>query len=164
MPRGGNGGNNGGNTGGSVIRGNNKDNVISGTNGDDVIEGRGGFDILSGNDGNDTINGGDGDDILIGGAGDDVLTGGNGADIFVVDANSDTITITDFENGVDRIDIQAFNIDPQNPFAGQYIGYLANVGADTILTFYDTNSQQQVLEITLENFDYTLIDVSDYIV
>jgi len=159
MPRGGNSG------GSNTIRGNNRDNVLNGTNGDDFIFGRDGDDTLFGNDGNDSLDGGNGNDILVAGAGNDTLTGGAGADIFVIDPNSGNVVITDFENGVDRMDIQAFNINVNDPFAGQYQGYLSNVGNDTIITFYDmANNGAQVAEITLQNFDYTLIDVTDYIV
>ncbi len=72
--------------------------------------------------GNNTISGGDNNDTITGGAGADALTGGSGADRFiytafaqggnVVAGNSSTAltagdVITDFDTGVDKIDISA---------------------------------------------------------
>jgi serralysin len=53
----------------------------------------------------DTLNGGNGDDFLHDGAGADRLSGGGGADVFVLCADGSTDTITDFQNGMDRIDL-----------------------------------------------------------
>lgn len=144
MPRGGRGGNGGGGND-TVIRGNNRDNVLSGTEADEIIFGRGG------------------DDTINAGAGSDTVTGGAGADVFVVDAQTQSLVITDFENGVDQIDLSAFGIDANDIWGGQYVGYLGDANGDTILQFFDTYSNQMVAEVTLQNFDYTLIDPSDYI-
>lgn len=144
MPRGGRGGNSGGNDGG-VIRGNNRDNVLTGGAEDELIFGRGG------------------DDTINAGAGNDTVTGGEGADVFVVDADTQFLTITDFENGVDRIDLSAFGINANDIWGGQYVGYLGDANGDTVLQFFDTVSNQMVAQVTLQDFDYTLIDPSDYI-
>lgn len=144
MPRGGNGGNFGGG-GGNIIRGNTRDNVLIGGDADELIFGR------------------DGDDTINAGAGNDTVTGGEGADVFVVDAGTQFLTITDFENGVDRIDLSAFGINANDIWGGQYVGYLADANGDTILQFFDTQSSQMVAQVTLQGFDYTLIDPSDYI-
>ena len=67
--------------------------------------------------------GGDGIDTLRGGFGNDVLTGGGGSDRFVLKATQGNDTITDFEDGIDRIilknglsfgqlDISQSNSDP----------------------------------------------------
>lgn len=50
-----------------------------------------------------TLTGGKGNDILLDGAGDDWLTGGTGADVFILAADGDRDTITDFEVGIDQI-------------------------------------------------------------
>ena len=50
------------------------------------------------------------DDILFDDAGTDDLTGGLGADVFVFAADGQADTITDYEHGVDRIDISAWGI------------------------------------------------------
>ncbi|MCI2395746.1 hypothetical protein [Aliiroseovarius sediminis] len=65
-------------------------------------------DILDGGAGNDHINGGAGDDILHDGTGQDGLTGGAGADIFVLTADDQPDTITDFEAGIDQLDLSDF--------------------------------------------------------
>lgn len=49
--------------------------------------------------------GGAGDDILLAAAGVTTLTGGAGADIFVIPALAETVVITDFTPGQDRIDL-----------------------------------------------------------
>ena len=64
-----------------------------------------GFDILQGLDGDDLLSGGGGDDILRDGGGSDVLAGGAGADVFLMSADGQTDTITDFTVGEDRIDL-----------------------------------------------------------
>ncbi len=79
--------------------------------GNDSINGGNGNDLLWGNDDNDTLSGDAGDDRLCGDRGDDVLTGGAGKDIFVYE-NFDPRTlgrdtITDFEVGVDKIELRA---------------------------------------------------------
>ena len=79
----------------------------------------GGFfhDALHGLGGDDTLSGAEGQDVLDGGAGQDVLTGGIGQDTFVFSHTSDSVrgpsgnrqfdSITDFEDGVDTIDLSA---------------------------------------------------------
>lgn len=143
------------------IRGNNHDNVLNGSNSNDTIEGRGGNDRIDGGLGNDSMNGGDGADVLISNAGDDIMTGGNGADTFVLGPRtSGTITITDFQNGVDHIDLRAFGFDA-NGDSPNWFGYLIADGADTILDFYGINGEN--FQVVLQNFDYTNIDITDYI-
>jgi hypothetical protein len=73
-----------------------------------TLTGTTGADMLSGGAGHDAITGGVGDDILIDGPGSDTLTGGAGADIFVLSADGDADTITDFTLGLDRIDLGAW--------------------------------------------------------
>lgn len=62
---------------------------------------------LEGLFGADTLDGFAGDDTLVGAQGDDTLTGGEGADAFVFYTGSHTgeDVITDYEEGVDRIEI-----------------------------------------------------------
>ncbi|AXI54337.1 hypothetical protein C1J05_07390 [Sulfitobacter sp. JL08] len=55
--------------------------------------------------GADILNGGAGDDIIIDGAGADILTGGAGADDFVFVRDDQRDVITDFQPGLDRIDL-----------------------------------------------------------
>jgi Ca2+-binding RTX toxin-like protein len=66
-------------------------------------------DVISGSDVNERLEGRDGNDTLMGGAGNDRLTGGNGEDHFVVRPGDEQIRITDFELGVDKLDLRAFD-------------------------------------------------------
>ncbi|MBW7055080.1 M10 family metallopeptidase C-terminal domain-containing protein [Paracoccus bogoriensis] len=51
------------------------------------------------------LSGGAGDDILVSGGRPISLTGGAGADLFVVTRTRGTVTITDYEPGIDRLDL-----------------------------------------------------------
>jgi Ca2+-binding RTX toxin-like protein len=92
-----------------AIFGNESANNISGVNGDDLLSGLGGDDIISGGNGNDWI---------YGGLGADTLTGGADADTFIFssfDASKFTAgrpqdIITDFQHGLDAIDLSALDI------------------------------------------------------
>ena len=101
--------------GNDVLSGLGGNDVLSGGTGNDNLSGGIGNDTLNGNSGNDTMVGGDGADRLVGGADVDLLTGGLGADRFVfataAESGSGTTRdrITDFQPGLDRIDIGAFD-------------------------------------------------------
>ena len=110
----------------SIIGGNgvletlyNLEGVIGGS-GNDKVYGNDSYNVLEGGLGQDSLAGFDGDDTLDGGAGQDKLTGGLGADIFVFSDVSHSIDdngannnlydrITDFEVGVDKIDLTAID-------------------------------------------------------
>lgn len=110
----------------NIIATDNNDNIAGGT-GADTLVGLDGRDTLTGNGGNDTLdggaaadvlNGGQGKDILIGGAGADILTGGTEADTFVFKTADfgplDPFAldrITDFQTGVDKIDLSGIDAD-----------------------------------------------------
>ena len=89
--------------------------VLQGGIGSDSIEGGEGDDLLFGGLGRDRLTGGAGNDRLHGGLGQDVLTGGAGADMFIftspttAGSGRTADTITDFQTGVDRIDLAAFD-------------------------------------------------------
>jgi hypothetical protein len=112
-------------------------NTLVGAEGWDRIEGRDGADWLRGDGGNDTIDGGSGDDTIDGGSGNDTINGGSGADFVQGGLGADTLTggaeaagaadadtfyyaswsefgdtITDFEHGVDKIDVSAIDARP----------------------------------------------------
>ncbi len=74
--------------------------TITGTSGDDTIFGLGRNDILDGGAGNDR---------LVDGRGRDILTGGTGADIFEFTADGQRDWVTDFEIGVDRLDLTDYD-------------------------------------------------------
>lgn len=65
-------------------------------------------DLLSGGDGDDTLSGGAGDDVVQDGRGSDVLSGQDGADTFTLARDGDLDRITDFQPGVDRLDLSAW--------------------------------------------------------
>ncbi|MDJ0658180.1 MAG: calcium-binding protein [Crocosphaera sp.] len=114
------------------IIGDNQRNSLYGNGGNDFIDGKGGNDYLEGGTGNDNILGGDGNDTLVGvdpnskkpGFNEvDVLLGGSGKDTFwlgdagnpfiygdatpyyVGNGSFDYALITDFETGIDRIQL-----------------------------------------------------------
>ncbi|MDJ0651070.1 MAG: calcium-binding protein [Xenococcaceae cyanobacterium MO_188.B19] len=98
-------------------------NVI-GTSGADTIvdsnlsndlQGGKGEDTITTSEGNDTVSGGKGNDIIVADLGQDVLSGGDGKDLFVLEkdgqvsftksGDDDFAIITDFETGVDKIEL-----------------------------------------------------------
>jgi hypothetical protein len=81
-----------------------KDSLKGGA-GNDRLHGGSGKDKLFGDAGDDELKGGGGDDKLDGGAGNDFLTGGAGRDTFVFGGAFGVDSITDFEDGIDRIDL-----------------------------------------------------------
>lgn len=112
-----------GNQGNDVLRGGLGSDTLFGGLGDDLLEGNQGHDLLNGGPGNDTLFGGLGNDTLVGGQGLDRLTGGPGADVFVFRALDHTSPdawradiITDFQQGVDLIDLR--DIDADTTHAG----------------------------------------------
>ena len=152
------------------FNGNNQNNTLNGSNANDTINGcgrndriraRGSHDRIDGGNGDDIMNGGAGNDVLISNAGNDVMTGGIGADTFVLGPRtSGTITITDFQNGVDRIDIRGLGFDA-NGDSPDWAGFLIADGANTILDFWGVNGEN--FQVVLQNFNYTNIDINDYI-
>ena len=148
-----------GGSGFDTAYGGNGSDWISGGSGEDKSFGQADADFLQGDAGNDELYGGGASDILFGGseadtmAGDaasdllrgdlgaDVLTGGDGADVFLYRYFSDSKvnasqrdTITDFEVGVDKIDL--CNMDANRSIAGDqafdFIGVAGFNGADSI--------------------------------
>ena len=70
-----------------------------------VLTGTAAADVLQGHMGDDVLLAGAGNDILRDGDGVDTLTGGAGADVFILSADGQTDTITDFTLGEDKIDL-----------------------------------------------------------
>jgi len=109
--------------GNDIIDGGDGNDFLLGQGGADSITGSSGADNLQGGDGNDDLDGGNGDDrvfggagndTLIGGAGDDHIRGGEGFDILTGGAGADTFhfsdvsrsdQITDFDVGLDVLDL-----------------------------------------------------------
>ena len=98
-----------GEAGGDRLSGGGQGDRLYGGGGRDVLSGGGGGDLLLGQGGADRLSGNAGRDRLDGGAGTDVLIGGGGRDTFVFNARSGKDLIRDFRDGVDRIDVSAFD-------------------------------------------------------
>jgi Ca2+-binding RTX toxin-like protein len=97
--------------------------VLNGLAGDDVIDASGSSTTTM----QFILNGGDGNDVLHGGQGNDLLNGGTGADRFVFSGNNGTDTITDFQAGVDTIDIHGYGAALAS--FNDLTGAIAQVGA-----------------------------------
>jgi len=125
--------------------GNVLDNIIWGAGSDDTLSGGDGNDELRGSAGNDTLIGGDGDDRLIGSSGADIQTGGADSDTFVIgyfDSSTgvDADRITDFQSGVDLVDVSAWDADFNAPGnqAFTFIGGAAfSSTAGELRTYFD---------------------------
>ena len=88
-------------TQGSVFIADNLGNGASGMALDDQVIGSDVAELLSG---------GAGRDILLDGAGMDTLTGGLGEDLFVFSPDGTLDVVADFQRGVDRLDLSAFDL------------------------------------------------------
>ena len=101
---------------------------IGGTGADDLIGGTG-DDVLIGNGGADTLSGGAGADTFLGGAGNDQVTGGAGADRFHQRSGDGADVLTDFESGVDQIDLSETGV---YDFA-QLLSQTTDQGGDAVI-------------------------------
>lgn len=107
------------------------DDTLLGTSGSNTLRGYGGDDKLYGRSGSDKLEGGDGADYLDGGHGTDILTGGAGADTFHFDKGEDKDRITDFQNNIDRIELDDFTFA-----AGKTaFDFATQVGSDVVFDF-----------------------------
>ncbi|MBB4000157.1 calcium-binding protein [Aureimonas pseudogalii] len=88
-----------------TLTGDDGNDTVSGGAGDDFVSGGNGQDILIGGLGVDQLFGGAGNDTLAGQGGNDQLTGDAGADLFYFNLSGGQDTITDFQNGIDKIGV-----------------------------------------------------------
>jgi serralysin len=95
-----------GTSGKDVIKGLAGNDRLYGGAGADVIVGGSGNDAIKGGAGNDREYGGTGRDVLSGDAGNDVLKGGLDADTFRFRGRWGDDRITDFQSGLDCIDLR----------------------------------------------------------
>jgi Ca2+-binding RTX toxin-like protein len=112
-----------GEAGNDYLLGGLDDDVLHGGAGRDRLWGGAGRDALFGEAGNDSLLGGIDDDVLHGGAGrdrldggagHDSLTGGADSDIFVFRSGYGRDTVSDFQNGADRIDLSSMGLRLSN--------------------------------------------------
>ena len=99
----------------SIYRGNDQITLsryadyFDGKAGNDVLNGGGGNDTLLGNSGADTLKGGAGIDRLDGGTGNDRYVGGAGSDRFVFRNTGDRDTISGWQDGYDKIELNGYD-------------------------------------------------------
>lgn len=139
---------------------------INGGLGDDSLSGGEGDDVLRGEDGADTIAGDAGNDWIYGGAGKDQLSGGSGADRFVFAANDSKAggsfrdVISDFQTGVDKLDLSALHItDYASQISFKAIGSGLIVYADTNGNGFDYSdfAVQMTGVASLQQSDFILV-------
>lgn len=187
-----------GDAGNDNLTGGNEGNVLLGGAGNDELYGLGGDDELDGGGGDDLMHGGKGDDLLLGGQGKDhliggrdddtliggrqadLLTGNQGADRFVFNNTAESATpsgqrdtITDFQRGLDLIDIST--IDANTTVTGNqafsFIGAAAftapgqiravKQGGNTIVQLSNDGDTAAEMVITLRGL-YTL-EAADFV-
>lgn len=102
------------------------DDQLFGGSGADTLDGAAGDDALFGGPGNDKISGSPGADTLIGGRGQDTLTGGPAPDVFVFGPTAGKDRITEFDPGLDQIQLNGFDLGDVS---------VMRTDTDTILTF-----------------------------
>jgi Ca2+-binding RTX toxin-like protein len=128
--------------------------VIGSASGGMLYGGLGNDTLVGGANGNDTLLGDAGDDVLVSGGGNDTMTGGAGADVFVIQRNSSQVQITDFTQGVDKLDLSDLGI---NSFA--VLRQLIAAGKNTISGQPNLGNGITVYG----NIDWSLITADDVI-
>ncbi|MDE0705681.1 MAG: calcium-binding protein [Rhodospirillaceae bacterium] len=166
--------------GDDILDGQGGDDELHGGGGKDLVLGGGGNDTLYGGAGDDTLDGHDGDDTLHGGAGNDTLNGGAGADRLIGGLGDDTLwgdfcnpdaqdqdtfvyapghgadTIKDFQDGLDRIDLSAFDgISDFSDLSAK------QDGDNVVIDFSPWGDGGD--SITLENFNLADLGAEDFI-
>lgn len=96
---------------------------------------------LLGSGANDAVYGGGGDDFLHDGAGSDTLSGGAGADVFVFARDGQHDAVSDFQAGVDRLDVS----DWGRMYSAQSLS-ITQTATGAIITY-----GQETLTITAHN-------------
>ncbi|NBE06275.1 calcium-binding protein [Paragemmobacter ruber] len=139
--------------GDDVMRAGAGNDDMDGGTGNDQIWGEDGRDDIDGDRGNDRLDGGAGDDTLVGGRGNDSLTGGEGADLFEFRRNDGRDVITDFTDGVDRIELDGFG----GRALDAILRGARQVGDDVVLTLSAGAS------LTLEGVQVSQLDRADFL-
>ncbi|MCZ8332736.1 MAG: calcium-binding protein [Rhodobacteraceae bacterium] len=142
-----------GRRGNDQLRGGAGNDDMDGDDGNDSLLGEDGRDDIDGGRGNDVLDGGAGNDTLVGGRGNDLLTGGAGADIFEFRRGDGNDRITDFTNGVDRIELDGFSARALTDI----LNGARQVGSDVVLSLPSNAS------ITLADMQLSQLDRSDFL-
>lgn len=135
-----------------TLRGSQGDDELLGAKNADVLFGGQGNDLLRGGSGPDRLDGGVGNDTLFGALGTDTLTGGEGSDAFrfnsVLDGSINIDRITDFESGVDRIELSAGTFTVFAGHVGERVGLGDHLSydADTGWLRYDQDGASGAAE------------------
>lgn len=109
----------------------------------------------------DNLTGDNEDNTLGGGGGRDILTGMGGNDTFLFGKRA---TVTDFEDGVDRISLEGYRIYPPDTDDYRYVNYddiVLKQDGDTAVVSYKHHYGWQ--SMYLENTDISQINESDFI-
>ena len=124
-----------------------------------TLRGQGGNDYLFGGYGDDTLAGGADDDELEGGIGNDILAGNAGADWFYFDhyGAGESDVITDFEVGMDGIDLSYTNIGGWSDLTSNSDGdFMFQLGDDVVIHTTDSDT------ITLQNVQMSNLSQNDF--
>ena len=123
--------------------------------------GNGLANVITGNAQANWLDGGEGDDRLIGGNGRDFMTGGAGVDTFVAEINTtpkfaskqgllSVDVITDFQTGVDKIDLLGLVADYDQTFTFRGDAKNKNDGDLTFKSYASVNGAENALGIDLD--------------
>jgi Ca2+-binding RTX toxin-like protein len=140
----------------TTIKGMGGNDKLYGKSGNDKLYGGTGSDGLVGDSGNDRLYGESGKDRLNGSSGNDILTGGSNADSFRFTGKWGADKITDFTNGVDRIDLRGNGLSFRELSIVQGHGD-SDGRADDVVIKADGQS------IALLNVKVSLIGASDFL-
>jgi Ca2+-binding RTX toxin-like protein len=132
-----------------LLGGDGSDRLFGGGGGDNLIGGNG-ADTLYGGSGGESLMGGAGNDRIYGDAGNDRMYGDAGADQFAFRKNHGQDIVYDFQDGVDKIRIEA----PGGTNLGSFVK--TQDGSDCIITNAALN-----LEITLIGVNKSQISLAD---
>ena len=165
-----------GGEGDDLILGGAASDALWGGSGNDIIDGGEGTNVLYGDEGNDVLyngeilRGGDGNDVLIsagfaalGEAGDDyfagatdgvLITTGSGHDLVKLETEASHHTVTDFEDGVDRVDATFIFIAAGSSFLDT-VG-IREQGGDILIEYLEAS-------LLLQNMAYDQIEAEDFL-
>ena len=144
----------------TLLGGGGLDTLYGGAN-DDSLNGGTNNDVLYGDWGNDTLIGGGGLDTLNGGTGDDVLSGGANPDTFVFDRlNSGDDVITDFTNGLDKIDLQSLGLASYAFLTSAGAASSFDSGASTLIDLSMIGGNGTIL---MDGFAFANLGASDFV-